>query len=89
MRTLHHYDDIGLLSPSRRTLSGHRLYGSEEISRLQRIASLRQLGLSLEAIRQALERPTLSLERVLLLQISRMRVEIDRQRRQGGGVHRR
>jgi DNA-binding transcriptional MerR regulator len=81
VRTLHHYDDIGLLSPSRRTPSGHRLYGSDEISRLQRIVSLRQLGLSLEDIRQALERPALSLERVLLLQIGRTREEIDRQRR--------
>lgn len=92
VRTLHHYDDIGLLSPARRTPSGHRLYGSDEISRLQRIASLRQLGLPLEDIRQALDRPALSLERVLLLQIGRMREEIDRQRRLVGlleGLHER
>ena len=45
VRTLHHYDEIGLLSPSRRTASGHRLYGAGELARLQQIKSLRQLGL--------------------------------------------
>jgi MerR family transcriptional regulator, thiopeptide resistance regulator len=54
IRTLHHYDDIGLLSPSHRTESGHRVYGREEVVRLQQILSLRQNGFSLEQIRDAL-----------------------------------
>lgn len=37
VRTLHHYDEIGLLSPARRTATGHRLYGRDEIRRLQQI----------------------------------------------------
>jgi len=81
VRALHHYDDIGLLSPARRTPSGHRLYGAREISRLQQIASLRQLGLPLEDIRECLARKEFSLERVLALQLDRMQEEIDRRRR--------
>jgi DNA-binding transcriptional MerR regulator len=57
IRTLHHYDSIGLLSPSRRSQSGHRLYGRREISRLQQIVALRQIGLSLDEIGEALKPP--------------------------------
>lgn len=34
VRTLHHYDEIGLLRPTQRTTAGHRLYGDEEVRRL-------------------------------------------------------
>ena len=34
IRTLHHYEEIGLLSPSHRTASGQRLYGAEDVARL-------------------------------------------------------
>jgi DNA-binding transcriptional MerR regulator len=81
VRALHHYDEIGLLSPLRRTCSGHRLYGIEEVRRLQQIVSLRQLGLSLEDIRSCLSRPGFSLGAVLALQVGRMREEIRRQER--------
>ncbi|HEX2290816.1 MAG TPA: MerR family transcriptional regulator [Pseudonocardiaceae bacterium] len=50
VRTLHHYDQVGLLSPSARTPSGHRLYGEPDVHRLYRIVALRELGLSLEVI---------------------------------------
>jgi len=81
VRTLHHYDEIGLLSPGRRTSAGHRLYGEAEVRRLQRIASLRHLGLSLDEIRSCLDRPGYSLEGILELQIRRIEDEIDRQER--------
>jgi DNA-binding transcriptional MerR regulator len=81
VRTLHHYDDIGLLAPEGRTPAGHRIYGLRQVRRLQRIASLRQLGLSLEEIRNCLERPDYSLDRVLALQVERIRDEIGRQKR--------
>jgi DNA-binding transcriptional MerR regulator len=81
VRALHHYDQIGLLSPSRRTASGHRLYGIDEVRRLQQIVSLRQLGLSLEDIRECLARPDLPLGRVLDIHIGRVRAEIERQER--------
>jgi DNA-binding transcriptional MerR regulator len=50
VRTLHHYDEIGLLVPSERSSAGHRLYGEEDVRRLYRIVALRQIGLSLEEI---------------------------------------
>ncbi|NNF14931.1 MAG: MerR family transcriptional regulator [Gemmatimonadetes bacterium] len=78
VRTLHHYDEIGLLSPSRRTAVGHRLYGEEEVRRLQHIATLKHLGLSLEEIRDFLDGPDSSLEHALSLQIERIDEEIDR-----------
>ena len=45
VRTLHYYDEIGLLSPSRRTAAGHRLYTAGDVVRLQQIRSLKQPGL--------------------------------------------
>lgn len=80
VRALHHYDEIGLLSPSRRTSAGHRLYGEAEVRRLQRIASLKHLGLSLDEIRECLDRPDYSLERVLEMHVERIDQEIARHR---------
>lgn len=77
VRTLHHYDEIGLLSPSRRTGSGHRLYGDEDLARLLQILSLRQLGFSLEEIGDCLTRPGFSLEHTLELHISRLGERIE------------
>jgi DNA-binding transcriptional MerR regulator len=57
VRTLHHWDEIGLLRPSGRTPSGHRLYEAADLARLHRIRSLRFLGFGLEDITRLLERP--------------------------------
>lgn len=54
-RTLRHYDSIGLLRPARAGSNGYRLYGSVELVRLQRILLLRQLGLGLPQIADALD----------------------------------
>lgn len=50
VRTLHHWDRIGLLSPSNRTGSGHRLYDEADVRRLYEVVALRDLGLSLDSI---------------------------------------
>jgi len=50
VRTLHHYDRLGLLSPKQRTESGYRLYTTDDLVRLERIMVLRYLGLSLRQI---------------------------------------
>jgi DNA-binding transcriptional MerR regulator len=50
VRTLHHYDQLGLLSPLSRTEGGHRCYASGDVRRLHRIVALRSLGISLEQI---------------------------------------
>lgn len=57
VRTLHYYDEIGLLSPSRRTSAGHRLYSTRDVERLYRIGLLRQLGLRLDEVAAALGDP--------------------------------
>ncbi len=81
VRTLHHYDEIGLLSPARRTASRHRLYGRDEIQRLQQIRSLRQLGFSLEEIRECLDGRGYTLERVVDLHVAALDEQIEQQRR--------
>jgi methyltransferase (TIGR00027 family) len=55
VRTLHHYDSIGLLSPSARTDSAARLYGHQDLIRLHRIQALKGLGYSLPDIQQNLD----------------------------------
>src|SRR3954470_4552788 len=55
VRTLHHYDSIGLLSPAERSEGGHRVYGDEDVRRLYRIVSLRSLGFPLDAIAAVLD----------------------------------
>ena len=78
VRTLHHWDDVGLLKPSRRTMSGHRLYGEAEIARIQHIIALRSLGFSLEEIAALLDDPNWNLARSVERQISRLDDEIGR-----------
>ena len=55
-RTLRHYQDVGLLAPSRVGANGYRWYDDDALVRLKRILLLRELGLGLEQIRQALDR---------------------------------
>lgn len=50
VRTLHHYEQLGLLVPSTRTEGGYRLYGDEEVQTLHRILAYRQIGLALKDI---------------------------------------
>lgn len=50
VRALYHYDEIGLLTASERTASGHRRYTERDLRRLYRMRALRALGLSLEEI---------------------------------------
>lgn len=76
VRTLHHYDEISLLKPSLHTDVGHRLYTASDIARLQQILSLRQLGFSLEEIRDCLERADFSPLAVIRLHLARLREQI-------------
>lgn len=55
VRTLHHYDQIGLVSPAARSSAGYRLYAPEDLERLQQVVAYRRLGLGLEDIASALE----------------------------------
>ena len=57
VRTLHHYDDIGLLAPSYRSGAGYREYTSADLDRLQELLIYRRLGFSLSAIAGLLDEP--------------------------------
>jgi DNA-binding transcriptional MerR regulator/uncharacterized glyoxalase superfamily protein PhnB len=54
-RTLRYYEELGLLRPSERLLSGHRVYATDDLQRLYRVSLLRQLGLPLSDIARELE----------------------------------
>lgn len=54
VRTLHYYDQIGLLLPADKTEGGHRLYGEKELIKLQEIQFLKSLGFSLSEIKEML-----------------------------------
>lgn len=64
VRTLHHYDRIGLVHPAERTSTGHRLYTASDVERLYQVLALRQLGLGLDQIADLLE-GTVSMTQVL------------------------
>jgi DNA-binding transcriptional MerR regulator len=57
VRTLHHYDEIGILSPSERTPAGYRRYDDADLERLQQILYYRELGFSLDDIATILDDP--------------------------------
>ena len=59
VRTLHHYDDIGLLMPTTTTESGYRLYDEEALRKLQTILFFRELEFPLKQIKEFLDNPNL------------------------------
>lgn len=76
IRTLHHYDRIGLLSPSARTPAGYRLYQHSDLTRLHRIMALRKFGLSLAEIATSLNHPELPLAAIVQQQITMLEQQI-------------
>src|SRR5687768_15410526 len=68
VRTLHHYDEIGLLVPLHRTEAGYRLYSRDDLVRLREILLFRQLGFSLEAIALLVEETPQRRRRALIEQ---------------------
>jgi len=73
VRTLHHYDQIGLLRPAAYSDGGHRLYAEEDLLRLQQILTLRYLGFSLARIGELLDRPDFDLVASMRIQRSALR----------------
>lgn len=78
VRTLHHYDRLGLLKPSGRTDAGYRLYAERDFTRLQQVVTLKFIGLSLTEIKALLDGTNLDLAQTLRLQ----RCLLDEKRRQ-------
>jgi len=79
VRTLHHYDTIGLLKPTRLTDAGYRLYDSEALERLYMILVYRELGLSLKEIGFILDSPDYDRNRVLEHQIRLIQENVSKQ----------
>ena len=76
VRTLHHYDAIGLLKPAKVTEAGYRLYDADALERLYMILVYRELGFSLRQIQEILEESDYDRNRVLEDQILRMQEKI-------------
>jgi DNA-binding transcriptional MerR regulator len=57
-RTLRYYDEIGILKPARINSSGYRIYGQAEVDRLQQILFYRELGISLDSIKEIVTAPS-------------------------------
>jgi DNA-binding transcriptional MerR regulator len=72
VRTLQYYDQIGLFSPSDHLESGHRIYIESDITKLQQILSLKEIGLSLDEIKSLLAGDRFSLNDIISLQIARI-----------------
>ncbi|MEP4313310.1 MAG: MerR family transcriptional regulator [Anderseniella sp.] len=65
VRTLHHYDDIGLLKPAHIGANGYRLYRRAELLRLQEIMFYRDVGMSLDEVGRLLDGPADAVERLI------------------------
>ena len=80
VRTLHYYDELGLLTPSEVTEAGYRLYGDDKLERLQQILFFRELDFPLREIARILDSPDFSRQEALrqqkrLLTLKRERLE--------------
>jgi DNA-binding transcriptional MerR regulator len=78
IRALHHYDSIGLLTPSARSAAGYRLYDDDDLLRLQQILIGRELGLPLEEIRRSLDDPRFDRREALLAQRAALATRAER-----------
>jgi len=88
VRTLHHYDEIGLLTASGRSQAGYRLYAYDDLVRLQRVLGYRELGLPLEEIAAILDDPAADPVEQLRSQHRQLGAHITRLQRQLAAVER-
>jgi DNA-binding transcriptional MerR regulator len=77
VRTLHHYDSIGLLKPSARSDAGYRLYSRDDIARLHQVQALQRLGLGLADIGVALASPGSQLAEIITQQLQMLDRQIE------------
>jgi DNA-binding transcriptional MerR regulator len=76
VRTLHHYDSIGLLKPSGRSDAGYRLYNRDDVARLHQVQALRRFGMALADIGHFLAKPDTSLPDLIARQIDALDQQI-------------
>ncbi|GAB3228509.1 MerR family transcriptional regulator [Glycomyces halotolerans] len=88
VKTLHHWDAIGLVCPSSRTWAGYRVYSSGDVARIHRVLVYRELGFPLAEIGRILDDPDTDARRHLRRQRSQLLERIDRLRDMVGAVDR-
>jgi DNA-binding transcriptional MerR regulator len=85
VRTLHHYDSIGLLRPSARSAAGYRLYDGADVARLHGIQVLRHIGMALDDIAALLASGGADIQQLLARQMHALQQQIQ----QAGALHER
>lgn len=88
IRTLHHWDAIGLVCPSERTAAGYRLYTDADLSRIQRVLTYRELGLPLDDIKSILDDPAIDASASLRAQRDSLRERAARLHRMADAMDR-
>ncbi|MDC7341262.1 MerR family transcriptional regulator [Streptomyces lydicus] len=88
VRTLHHWDEIGLARPSLRTAAGYRLYTAGDLERLHRIVIYREIGLGLDRIRAVLDDSSTDVPGALRAQRTQIAERIDRLQQLSAGLDR-
>ena len=77
-RTLRYYDEIGLLKPVRQSSNGYRIYGQQEVDKLQQIMFYKTMGLELETIKQLLENPDFDAIKAMENHLEKLKAEQDK-----------
>ncbi|WP_026929941.1 MerR family transcriptional regulator [Glycomyces tenuis] len=88
VKTLHHWDEIGLVRPGSRTTAGYRVYSGEDIARVHRVLVYRELGFELAAIGRLLDDPDVDAREHLRRQRSQLLERIGRLEHMVGAVDR-
>ncbi|MBQ3105790.1 MAG: MerR family transcriptional regulator [Lachnospiraceae bacterium] len=82
IRTLHYYDEIGLLKPTEVTAAGYRLYSDRDLERLQEIMFFKEMELPLKKIRLLMEHPEIDRQEILMVQ----QAALERKRNRLNGI---
>ncbi|WP_153462233.1 MerR family transcriptional regulator [Sediminibacillus terrae] len=80
VRTLHYYDEIGLLQPEKHPTSGHRIYCEEDVHILQKIISLKFLGYNLDKIKKMVKEPSFSIDLADTLNLHMKALETEKEK---------
>ena len=86
VRTLHYYDEIGLLEPTDKSNAGYRLYDDKALERLQQILFFREFGIPLKEIKAVMENPALDRNHILKMQRRMLVAKIERMERLVAGI---
>lgn len=86
VRTLHYYDEIGLLKPTSYSEGGYRLYDDKALERLQQILFFREFDMPLLEIKEIMDNPELDRDSVLLTQKKMLEIKRDRLNRMIAGI---